>query len=522
MDLIRLAVFGGMVPILDRKLLPEDKGQQVKNVLVGGGSLEPLRADVPTGVTLPADTEAAYLYRKDPDMWFSWSSDVDVLPSPIADDQYGRVYWTGDGPPKMTVADIATQTGARWPSASYLLGVPAPDGVMNITVADGAAENAIPIAVVYTVVYVSAYGEMGPASPPSVRAVRPDGHTVSITDIPVPSGNHNITAKRIYRSSGGNYALVAQIPAAQTSYDDTVLDKALGEALVSADWDMPNDQMRGLTLLPIGVCAGHFENVLAFSEPYLPHAWPTGHRLTTKAPIVGLHATAAGLVVLTEEQPYLCVGSSPAAMQLIEMDVKQPCMSKHSHVDMGAYSLYASPDGLVAAGGSDPRVVTAGIFSKRQWMAMKPETMRAFEYNGRYVVQYDGGGFVFNPATGDVCELDIDFDACAYDTARDKLYLIKNGAVSAFDSGAARNALFISKAFDMSDTSPLVAAKVEADGYPVQFSIVGDGETVFTKSVVDAKPFRCPAKRYSDVELHVQGAVKVTRVQASVAMGYLT
>ena len=521
MSLINLPVMGGMVPILDKKLLPADKGQLVRNALIGSGSLTPLRNTLDAGVTLPANTKTAYLYAKDPDKWFSWSTDVDVQPSPIADDDWGRAYWTGDGAPKMTVASIATQSGAsRWPSASYLLGIPAPDTLPATTVQPDEDPDAMPVSVTYAVAYVSAYGEIGPPGGATALVSRPDGHGVNITGIPVPSGNHNLPFKRIYRSSGGAYLQVAQIPAAQTSYVDTVQDQALGSSLVSMDWDMPNENMVGLTLLPTGVFAGFFDNVLCFSEPYLPHAWPTNYRLTTKAKIVGLQTTASGLVVLTEERPYLCVGSVPSAMQLMEMDVKQPCLSKASHVDMGSYSLYASPDGLVAAGGSEPRVITAGIVSKNQWMALNPSSMRAFEYNGRYVAQHDGGGFIFNPATGDVTELDISHDGYHYDTARDALYLLQSGTLKQFDAGTPMMARFLSKCFDQPGHAPMVAAKVEAAGYPVTFRIFGDDSLVYELLVFDSDPFRLPTgKRYGQVDIEIESQFVVSRVQASVAMG---
>lgn len=46
--------------------------------------------------------------------------------SPLADDGFERRYWTGDGVPKMTANDVATSS-SDYPSASYSLGIPAPE-----------------------------------------------------------------------------------------------------------------------------------------------------------------------------------------------------------------------------------------------------------------------------------------------------------------------------------------------------------------------------------------------------------
>ncbi len=58
--------------------------------------------------------------------WFSWTTDVNVVTSPVAADAYSRVYYTGDGVPKMTYNSIAVTGGTDYPENSYTLGVPAP------------------------------------------------------------------------------------------------------------------------------------------------------------------------------------------------------------------------------------------------------------------------------------------------------------------------------------------------------------------------------------------------------------
>lgn len=58
--------------------------------------------------------------------WLHWTTDVNVVRSPVAGDPYQRVYYTGDGAPKMTYNPIAVQGGTSYPQASYLLGIPAP------------------------------------------------------------------------------------------------------------------------------------------------------------------------------------------------------------------------------------------------------------------------------------------------------------------------------------------------------------------------------------------------------------
>ena len=56
---------------------------------------------------------------------FAWNKVVEAIRSPIAQDPYGRVYYTDGEYPKVTHAQIATG-GSSKPTAWYRLGIPAP------------------------------------------------------------------------------------------------------------------------------------------------------------------------------------------------------------------------------------------------------------------------------------------------------------------------------------------------------------------------------------------------------------
>jgi len=314
------------------------------------GTLRPHR-DTLIASSLPATISPSNLYRYDvgndgDGFWFSWGNqyDVDVVRSPIANDAYARVYWTGQDAPKMgSLAQVTTGTGP-YPSAWYELGVPAPASGPSVvapasrtTVPDTALETA------YVVTLVTAFGEEGPPSDPSGLVLRwddvdtsPDFGEVEVTLPGVPTANLDIIKKRLYRvESGGQYQLVAELVAATGTYTDNVLSEQLDLALESLEWDAPNPAMQGLTVLPNGILAGFFENTLAFCEPYLPHAWPISFQLAFNDPIVAIAAIGGGLIVTTTGQPWLVTGSSPEAMAQMQLDVNQPCLNKRSMARYG-------------------------------------------------------------------------------------------------------------------------------------------------------------------------------------------
>lgn len=521
---IAIRYFGGEQPALDARALPPEKSQLSRDMRLGYGRLEPLSQNQALGISLGAATQSIYLYNRDANagagFWLAWDTPVDALESPIADDVHGRVYWSGDGAPKMSVAAIIS-TAPPYPSNSYLLGVPAPTTTCSVSVDAGADPEALLVSVVYAITYVSAYGEESAPSIASAVVSRPDGHGTTLTSLPpAPTGNYNVATKRIYRSSGSDYLLLAEVAVATASYVDTIPDSDLGSPLESIDFDMPDAALQGLTQHPGGFMVAYFDNVLCFSMAYLPHAWPTAYRLTTQKPITGIAITASGIVVGTEAQPYLCAGSTPEAMQLLPIDTPNACVGPRSMVDMGEFVLYASPDGLVAAGGTESKVVTEQLFTRKQWQALVPSSIHAYRYDGNYLALHTGGAFMLNTDSGELCSLSDSAEAAFYDAIRDALYLSSAGVLSSFDSDAAlRTSLWRSKIARSSDQVPYAAYRVEAASYPVTLRLYGDTALIAEQVVASAAPGRLPsANRYHETYLELDGNTTVTQVQLALTM----
>lgn len=532
------AAFRGELPILDPRLLPENNAQLARNLNLKRGTLRP-HHDTLLAANLPATINPANLWRYDEGnngagFWFSWGTqyDIDIVRSPIADDDYARVYWTGQGTPKMSALSLATGGSGPYPSDWYELGVPAPATSPNITVPS--ARNEVPdtaLEVSYLVTFVTEYGEEGPPSDPSGKALRwddvdgaPDNGYLEVSLPSIPSGDYNITKKRLYRvESGGVYQLVAEVLPATASFTDNVLSENLGMALASLEWDEPNPDLQGLTALPGGILAGFFDNTLAFCVPYLPHAWPVSYQLAFDDPIVSIAAISAGLVVTTTKQPWLVTGSSPEAMAQMKLDVNQPCLSKRSMVDMGGYAIYAGYDGLVAIGGTEAQVITAEVMTREQWQALNPASIHAYRYDGAYLGFYDNGSFLFTPGVG-IEFFDTQASAGYYDVAEDILYLIQGNDITQWDKGDPLTYTWRSRTHEIPPGSAgFTCAKVIANSYPVQLNVYADGAQVLSVPVPSANLFRLPAghtlKR--DWEVELQGTAEVSSVQLATTPGEL-
>ena len=532
---LALAAFRGELPIVDERLLPEQNAQVARNVYLRRGTLKPERAPAALeGIPNVRAPSSLYRYPHGNDgagFWMVWGDgkQVDVVPSLLADDTWQRIYWTGDSYPKLGALDQITAGSPPYPSSSYRLGVPAPASAPVVS----APGNRVPVKdqpltalqTSYVVTLITRFGEEGPPSAPSTPMLRwamvedaPAGGNLTLALPPVPSGPHDIVSKRIYRTeSSGVFQEVATVPAATGSFTDDVLSEQLGVPLPSLEWDMPDERMVGLTALPGGYMAGFFDNTLCFSEAFRPHAWPVSYQIAIPEQVVGIAAVAGGLVVATNGRPHMITGSSPAGMADSLLDELLPCVARRSLVDMGEYALYASPNGLVAVGGGEAKLLTEQAISKDQWLALQPETIHAYRYDGRYLAFYQGGCFAFSPNDGFEF-FDVSASGGYFDLDNDTLCLIQGSQIVGWGKGEALPMRWRSKVYELPPgAGAFSCAKVIARDYPITVSLLADGEVAAELVVEDKRIVRLPAG-YADArdwEIEISGTAEVQSVQVA-------
>lgn len=530
MATITLSAFRGEKPIISPRLLPEQNAQVARNLFLRRGTLQPERSPLATAV-LPGVANPSSIYRypygnNGAGFWFGWGQNkvVDVVKSPLASDDWKRVYWTGDGAPRMAPIALATQGAGPYPSNSYLLGVPVPQG--SIGVAAAGAETAAPVTAVdcaYIVTLISAYGEEGPPGAPSIAITRWDGDgdedegmPIRVTLPTVPAGAHNIAMLRLYRAeNNGTFNYVVDLPVGTAEYVDGTPTESLGIDCPSLTWDAPDVRMTGLRAIGNGVLCGFFENTLCFSEAYRPHAWPVDYQMAFPDNIVGVGATMNGIVVATTGKPWLVTGSSPAAMSQTALDVDLPCVSRGSVVDMGEYVLYAAAEGLVSVAGGQAQLITEGDFSRDQWQTLQPGMLHAYRQDGRYLAFYPGGCFALAPGEG-VEFLDIPATRGYFDEAGSQLYLISGSTISAWRQGEPLSYRWRSKIYETLGAN-YACGKVIAAGYPVRLRLLADGAEVIALDVASRQMFRLPAG-YADAsawEVEIAGKQEVMVVQVA-------
>jgi len=512
-SVIKIDKFLGSFPGMSKRLLSKYNSGSAIDCRLTSGDLKPL--DGMTVEWTPTKVGAIKtIYKFANSFWFHWTTDVDVVRSPIISDTQERTYFTGDGVPKVTDATIATSgVGTDYPNNSFTLGVPAPAAAATLAlVGTPATDPADNVSRAYVYTYVTPWGEEGPPSPVSAVVDVGPLQTVDLSLMSVsPGGSYNLGAsavKRIYRaitgSSGTAYLFVAEIPIANTSFSDVIMDTSLGEAIQSTDWDAPPANMAGITIMPNGIGVGFSGKELCISVNYQLHAWPINYRLATDYPIVGLSAFGNSLLVATTGNPYIAIGTDGSSMTLVKLELNQACVSKRGIVDLGDVAVYPSPDGLVAVSTGGVRLATEGVIDRTFWDAFSPDTMQGYMVDGKYVGFYDTGtiqgGFIFDPSSSDnpFTFLTAYADAGFNNLIEDILYLQVGADIVKFDDDTANPLTYswASKKFITPKPINMGAARVLSNvqfGGTLDFTLSIDGVIQHTQAIVDSEPFRLPS-----------------------------
>lgn len=552
MPAIDIVSMRGEMPRVLPHMLPDGYAALAQNCHFRFGVITPVSDDGKSGVTFGIKPETLFLYSRD--KWFTWSGIVDAVRSPVAQDPYGRVYYTDGQYPKVTSAQIATSGSGPYPTTSYRLGVPAPESAIMCTVynppvptpdktTDASDNNAVPQSQdddptdnetrFYTQTFVTAYGEEGPPGPESLEQTVKKGGSVDLTMQPPPLQHSNITRRRIYRSAsgGGNadFLLVTELSAGVLSFHDDLPVEQLGPVLETEHYVMPPDNMLGLCMMANGIAAGFAGNEVMFSEAFLPYAWPDSYRQTTAEDIVAIAPIGTALVVATKGEPYLFSGVSPSNISGAKLPLTQACVSRQSMVVMDGFVLYAGTNGLVSVDGSGNAVIaTEKIISPEQWRGMfNPSSIKAYQYRGEYVARYtkkDGSQavFIFNPQDMDIRHMGTTFDTAYNDTATDTLYLVKGRELSV--SQGANTPLPLvwrSKAFIAQENTSFSCLRVKAP-YPerVGISVFADGQPVIQlpPGALSGSVLKLPTVTGREWYLEVSGFGQIERITLSTSM----
>lgn len=540
---IRITSFGGISPKVNPRYISESSAQTALNVdTTRQGSLLPTNGFGAGLYTLPIDPKTLFRYNEDyivedGTWWLASSNDLNFCRGQVVDDDYEIVYYTDNDDnfiiPQFTYNEFVTSSGGGiinanlyGTSQSLNLGVPKP--TLAPSVGGTPASNTDGLSVEYrTYVYTYVYTKAGrtmesgpsPASPTPLEVYLDSDQVITVNTLTTAPPDSQMSTsevtKRIYRSVSGSFLFVGEIPVTQQTYTDDVDPDELGEVLPSLTWDVPPAGLKGMTNMANGVIAGFVGHDVYFCEPYIPHAWPLNYAVSLASPVVGLASLDTTLVALTNERPYFIQGSDPSLMTVVEADISQACVSKRSIAALNGEVFYASPDGLIAVSTRGSRIVTEKLFSYRQWNELlDPTTLYGYVHDLKYFGFHSTGAFIYDLPTQQFVTSDVTGITAAYaDMRLDKLYVVNDSdAIVAWGDGDASDFNWRSKIFTMPRETSFGFMQVEAEAYPLDYTVYADGVALLSGTANNRNLFRLPSVLARDWEVYLSGDKEVFNV----------
>lgn len=425
------------------------------------------------------------------------------------------------------IFNVTVSSGATTPTRSNAF----PGGVEVMLTTDGRLtfEWGVVETRAYVYTMVNTYNEESAPSPASlVSLTYLDYVEVGTTD-PSFTGYAAKASTNIYRTFGTNpnYFKITTTSLGSGVYkDETYNASAIGAQLLSLDWDLPETGMTGLVAMPNGFFAAYKNNMLYFSEPFRPHAWP--YAMSFPHNIMGICSDAQSLVVTTNTGGYLVLGSIPSNMSQQKLPLPQAGIAQRLMVNLEGAVAYASADGIVLVQGSQSTMALSQKFYSREDWRLTFSSISddaRFGYTDGYLVMVssqEAKGIIIrlDEAAGTLTQFNETFDSMFYLPITDTLYYSKGANVYRLRDGASGYYTldWWSKEFTMPTYTNFGAFYIRCTASTV-VTIYVDGVSWHSFTAASTGYYRLPAgKRALRWSIRVQTAGKIEEIAMAEAM----
>lgn len=410
MTTIRMANFGGIIPKVGARLLPDNCARVALNTKMLAGELAPWWAPNLVG----ADTDYAALalgtlggmcalpMQDGTQKVYLFENAVEAAMPPLINLSTERFYYTGADFVGVRVAELSA-----WPDpVGDRAGAPAFTATPTGSATGGASDTTETR--VYVICWVSNYGEVGPPSPTLSLTGKLDATwDFDVTPNDGDVTDFNITEYKIFRTftsaTGVDYRELhtgTYVPATPISFTDNIAltDVAVAPVLEAFSHYPAPDELRGLVDMGNGIMAGYKGNTVYLSEAYRPYAWPPEYQISVGQPIVAIAAIGSSLVVLTGSNPIVISGTHPAAVSMTKVENNYSCASAQSVVSFAGQVIYPSRLGLVLVTEGGFQLITESYAGYDEWFNTLQGASMTFA--ARHQSRYIGFGptsMVFDP-----------------------------------------------------------------------------------------------------------------------------
>ena len=287
MTLLAVQAFNGLKPISTPRLLGQNEAQVAENVRLVSGALVPLRQTTTLKTTSLAAPKTIFRYgssAEENQYWLEFAQDTDVMRSPVANDQYDRLYWTdGDNVPRYAPNSMILSS-QPYPGASFPLGIPQPSTAITASGTPVPVYNTVTREYVATFYDPTAGKESQPTTVFTAKAV--DGFPVSLSNLTTNNrGDAGVTKKRLYRKLSGTFRLVVELDLSATTYEDTMTDSTLaGQPALAAAVGIQSTPTRAPSVTLTGAVTSESATAREYVYTVVSVAGPDGSYYAESAP----------------------------------------------------------------------------------------------------------------------------------------------------------------------------------------------------------------------------------------------
>lgn len=202
---VKIAGFLGTAPKISPELLPNTAGQVASNCKLYSGDLLPYPQPVVVANTARTGDIKTLFALRDPvtgdKKWLSWLTDVDIAVASKTDIEEQRFYYSGDGAPKVSNYELATDGAAPYPVGYYDLGLPIPNKI------DTPVTSAATFSTLTTASFARDAGNTATIVTSTAHGLR-TGNSISVSRFTYRTGTYNQAGSTTVTVTINNHGLV--------------------------------------------------------------------------------------------------------------------------------------------------------------------------------------------------------------------------------------------------------------------------------------------------------------------------
>lgn len=307
----------------------------------------------------------------------------------ITDDRFydtfgGRLYWSDKG--------YTTSGLRRYNGTNAGVSADAPNGISNIalitlsecTISDSSGQMTQGVDYSYAFTLVDSNGiESAPVYHPTVMnltnknklsvkiailktnisTVIPSGYTMNVYRIGGSNPTYNLIAEGLNSTTMVDGDVVAVCGAGNYCYRDALADINVSRIELYTSENTPANSNIDMLINNQGTFFGSIDNKVYFSRTGSAEFWSTLDYIALDKDVTGLGKFADTIIAFTKTSAYQILGYSRDTIQVNRLPFNQGCVNKHSVVNIDAYLIWTSMNGVCLYNGSEIQVITKKTIS---------------------------------------------------------------------------------------------------------------------------------------------------------------